>query len=78
MLQIWHMIIQGILDHPKTILTGFAVIMYSFVNNWPEHVPTTFQDYWTWARNSCQSAVPMKQAIRTAPVNPISAKENQI
>lgn len=79
MQQVGQILLNTLVNHQTAIETAGGVLLFAFIHNWPEQVPHSFQDWWTWARNTFQSSIPIKQGAITKVLNPTSGlmtKEN--
>ena len=50
---------------PEWIIFGSALAI-AFVCTWPELIPKSAQDWWSWFRNAFQTAVPAARARHEA------------
>jgi len=65
-------------QHLTTIGVGSGVLFFAIVHNMPEIPPASMQEYWTWVRDSLQTAIPVRQGRNnrpTLPANPAQQKE---
>jgi hypothetical protein len=40
---------------------AFGLLLAVFVHNMPATIPKTFQEIWTWVRDSLQTALPVRR-----------------
>ena len=69
-------IAKDFLTHLTSIGVGSGVLFFAIIHNMPEHPPVNMQEYWTWVRDSLQSAIPVRQPRVVAPPVPPAPKEN--
>ena len=69
-------IIAAIIAHAQALGIGSGVIALSFVQHWPEKIPTTAQEWWDWFRATFQTALPINRLNQnpTMPVTPAKEK----
>ena len=61
-------LIEAHIEHNWEIyMATLSAIVIAAICCWPEKIPASAQDWWTWARSTFQTAVP---AARTQHVNP--------
>lgn len=48
--------------HAEGYGVGIGAVVLSTAKNWPEMIPKSAQDWWTWMRNSVQTALPISRA----------------
>lgn len=59
----------NLVQHLTSIGVGSGVLFFAVVHNMPENPPASMQEYWTWVRDSLQTAIPVRQA-RPHPTQP--------
>jgi hypothetical protein len=61
-----HPVLAAIQDHVLKNFPEYAIFVtalsIAFVCTWPEFIPRSAQDWWTWFRNAFQTAVPAARA----------------
>jgi len=76
---------KDFLAHLTSVGVGSGVLFFAIIHNMPEHPPANMQEYWTWVRDSLQSAIPVRQPrvvnfapslALPAPPPPAAPKEN--
>lgn len=73
-------LVRLITEHLATVFeVGSGALFIAIVSTMPKKVPTRFQDYWDWVRDSLQTAIPATRAVHTeyptVPVAPAQPKE---
>lgn len=48
-------------QHAEGYGVGIGALVLSTAKNWPEFIPKSAQDWWTWMRNSVQTALPISR-----------------
>lgn len=71
--ELWQAILHNLAQHLTEASVGSGVLLIAIISHWPEQIPRTMQDWWTWARNSFQGALPIRAQIS----NPIQAREGK-
>lgn len=66
---------QNLAQHLTSIGVGSGVFLFSFIHNMPEAPPSSMQEYWTWVRDSLQTAIPIRQARQANPTLPQDAAQ---
>ncbi|HEX5426668.1 MAG TPA: hypothetical protein VFW94_24360 [Candidatus Acidoferrales bacterium] len=52
------------------ILSGIGLLLAAAVMSMPDNIPNNLQDLWTWARETLQTAIPVKRPINHNPQPP--------
>jgi hypothetical protein len=54
-------LLTQIKEHMAAYGIGGGVIVLAWVAHWPEKPPSSFQDWWTWVRQTLQTALPISR-----------------
>ena len=60
---------------PEWLIFGSALAI-AFVCTWPELIPKSAQDWWSWFRNAFQTAVPAARARHEASSSVVTSTPN--
>lgn len=69
---LWNAIAQQVATHLADVEAVAAAVLISCVCSIPEKFPTSWQEWWTWGRDTCQGTVPLKfqKSNHAMPVEP--------
>lgn len=65
--QLLNAIAANLYQHLTTIGVGSGVLFFAVIHNMPPEPPSSMQEYWTWVRDSLQTAIPVRQARQQNP-----------
>ena len=64
---VWHALQQHVMKNLTIYLENFGALIIAAISTSPERIPRTFDDLWTWVRDTLRTATPARFGNSTQP-----------
>ena len=69
-------LVKQIALHLETVFeVGSGALCIAVIHTWPARIPSRLQDWWTWAREALQTAIPAARAAGPNPTLPAATPD---